>query len=104
MFKKNETPDYEYFSIYDTKVGSYREPMLAINRHDMIRQIHSLFRDPAQAANVLITNAEDFAVFKVGEYTKKSGTIQGTQHEHIANLHDIRAMVQKDQNQPLGLF
>lgn len=104
--RNSETPDFEYFTIYDNKVGIYREPMLAINRHDILRQFDSLFRDPKQQTNQLLTNAEDFSLFKVGEYSKKSGTIIGTAHEHIANLHEIRSAVQRNELrdvQPVGM-
>lgn len=100
MFGKNsqQDPDFEYFSIFDSKVGIYREPHLAVNRHDILRQIYTLFRDPKQAENQLLQNAEDFSIFKVGEYTKKTGKLVGCEPEHIANLHEIRSAVQRDQN------
>lgn len=105
MFGKNnqQQPDFEYFTIFDSKVGIYREPMLAVNRHDMLRQVDGLFRDPQQKTNQLLTNAEDFSLFKVGEYSKKTGVITPCQHEHIANLHDIRAAVQRSQIQDVGI-
>lgn len=90
-----QNPDLEYFVIFDSKVGVYREPMLAINRHDMLRQIDQIMRDPQNKLNQLVANAEDFALFKIGEYDKMKGVITTTQHEHIANLHDIRSAVQR---------
>lgn len=97
MFGKKDKAqaDLEYFTIYDSKTESYREPSLAINRHDLIRQIQNMFADPAQAKNVYLVNAEDYAIFKVGEFDRKTGIITSTPHEHIANMHDIRAVVQK---------
>lgn len=100
MFGKKEakeTPDFEYFSIYDSKVGVYREPMLAANRFDMVRQIDNLFRDPAQAKNQLLLNSEDFSLFKVGEFTKRTGLIIGCPPEHVANLHEIRAAIARSE-------
>lgn len=91
--KTNQAPDFEYFSIYDSKVGIYREPMLAINRHDILRQIDALFRDPQQQQNQLLQNAEDFALYKVGEFSKRTGVITSCPHEHVANLHEIRTAV-----------
>ncbi|WNK14458.1 MAG: nonstructural protein [Microvirus sp.] len=104
MFKpKVRETDYEYFTIYDSKTESYREPMLAVNQHDMLRQIDGLFRDPAQERNQLLTNAEDFSVYKIGTFTKKTGLITSVQPpEHIANLHEIRAAVRSTQP-PLGI-
>lgn len=91
--KDHEQPDFEYFTIFDSKVAAYRPPMLAINRHDMLRQLDGLFRDPNEQRNQLVTNAEDFSLFKIGSFSKKTGTIVGCNPEHIANLHDIRAAV-----------
>ena len=96
--KNQQTADYEYFTIYDSKTESYREPMLAINQHDLMRQIDNLFRDPQQERNQLLTNAEDFAVFRIGRFTKKSGLIESIQPpQHVVNLHDIRAAVRSTQ-------
>lgn len=104
MFGKNVQPknDYQYFTIFDSKVGIYREPVLGINEHDILRQIDALFRDPQQAQNQLVTNAEDFSLFRIGGFTKATGTITTQQPEHIANLHDIRAAVQRSSG-PQGI-
>lgn len=99
MFGKNNQPEpeFEYFTIFDSKTRSYREPILAINRHDLLRQVQNMFLDPKeQQKNPLYINAEDFSIFKIGEFDKKSGVITSTKQEHIANLHEIRASVEKD--------
>lgn len=90
---KKQDPDVEYFAIFDTKVGNYRIPMSAINREQMIRDTENLFRNPQQSTNSLVINAEDYQLFKIGEYDFKTGTMVGTQHEHICNLHDLKAGV-----------
>lgn len=91
MFKAKKNSDLEFFTIYDSKTESYREPMLAINRLDMIRSLEGLFRDSRQATNQLVTNSEDFSLFKVGEFDRKTGLIVSTNHEHIINLHELRS-------------
>lgn len=95
MFGKKDKPqaESEYFVIYDSKVGAYRNPMLATNRFDIIRQTESFFRDPKMELQDLCTNPEDFSIFKIGEYSKTTGVIVPTQHEHIANLHEIKSSV-----------
>jgi len=116
MFRKQpdvygETPDQQLFVIYDSKVGYYREPMLAMNRFDIIRQCETLFRDDKSQGNQLVTNSEDFQIFLIGSYNKKAGTVTPCAHEHIANLHEIRTMVQNSrprrvdpqQNLPMGI-
>lgn len=93
--------DREFFTIYDSKTGIYREPMIAFNQHDILRQIHNMMQDPAQLKNPLVTNAEDYSLFMVGAYDQKSGEIRPTQPlTHIANLHDIRAAIQRTQPDP----
>lgn len=103
-FRKNESnpPDFEYFTIFDSKSGLYREPFLAINRHDMLRQTENLIKDPQQKQNVLVTNSEDFQLFKIGDFTKRTAKINWHEPEHIANLHEIRASVMRE-NSPGAL-
>lgn len=89
--------DKQFFTIYDSKVGTYRAPILAINEHDVLRQIDTLFRDPDQKRNQLLLNAEDFSLFKIAEYSEKTGEIRPIEPiQHVANLHDIRSVVQRD--------
>lgn len=100
--KTEETPDLEMFTIYDTKVGNYRDPIFAINRFDMLRGIESFFRNPVNANDQMSTNSEDFQVFKIGSYIRKTGTVSGHHPEHIANLHEIRAItLQRETARPL---
>lgn len=95
MFGQNkETPDMEIFTIYDTKSKSYRAPSYGLNKHVVIREITNLLRDPAQANNQLLLNAEDFQIFKIGSYDYATGQITAHKPEHIANLHEIKASLQ----------
>jgi len=105
MFSKNKEvlpADFEYFTLFDTKVGIYKEPMLAINRHDILRQLDALMRDPEQQKNQLVTNAEDFQLFSVGNFTKRSGQIATWQPEHVANLHEIKQAATRSTVSPQG--
>lgn len=98
MFGKNKDKvDYEIFSIYDSKVDAYEMPMFAINQHDLTRQILNNFKDTSQhKTNKFFLNAEDFSLFRIGAYTKKSGTLLTQNPEHIANLHELRAAAQQE--------
>lgn len=100
---ENLSPDAEYFTIHDSKVGSYRDPVLAINRHDLLRQIDLFYRNESNHKDPLFINAEDFSIFKIGEYYKKTGTIYGCEPEHVANCHDLRSIVLRSQNGPVGI-
>ena len=93
MFKKKETTDndMELYLIFDSKVGCYERPNFAINDNDLIRQLLNMFRDPGQAQNKYILNAEDYSVFRVGGLQLKTGTFTLCQLTHVVNLHDLRA-------------
>lgn len=104
MFGKKENPDLEYFIIQDTKVGvPFREPVLAINRFDILRQIESLFSKPGEETNPLVQNSEDFQLFKIGEYNKRTGVITPCHHEHIANLFELKTAAQHRAAKPVGM-
>lgn len=94
---EKKVPDLKVFSIWDSKVQSYRSPQMAINNEDMIRQLMNMMRDPSQARNGLLVNAEDYQLFAIGIYDYKSGTLQGFQPEHVANLHELKAIVLREQ-------
>ena len=92
MFGKDQKrPDLEMFTIFDTKTATYRIPSYAINKYDLLRQIENMFKDPSQEKNDLNTNAEDFQVFKIGEYDRLTGQLAAQKPEHVANLHEIKA-------------
>lgn len=93
--KSPEENDYESFTIFDSKARTYREPLLAKSSDDMLRQVTNLFRDPAQNQNVLVTNPEDFSLFKIGEFSTKTGKFTPCTHEHLANLHDLHAAAKR---------
>lgn len=102
MFKKNENkpkPDMEYYAIYDSKMGEYsdREPITAQNRIALIRAVTALFNNPQEKQNPLLVNAEDFQIFKIGEYTKRTATIAPCHPEHILNLHELKSAIQLDE-------
>lgn len=93
--KETQEADFEYFTIFDTKVGAYRQPTLAANKFDILRELETLFRDPANQKAQLFQNAEDFQLFSIGNFRKKTGTIMSWQPEHVANLQDIKSAVMR---------
>lgn len=97
--KEVKEPDLEFFTIYDSKGKQYRSPMSALNSQVMIRDICNMMRDPGQAKNQLLVNAEDFSLFKIASYDYSSGLMSVFNHEHVANLHDLRAVVQAERVQ-----
>lgn len=97
--------DRELFSMYDSKTGLYREPIMLINQLDVLRQMDNMFRDEKQAKNPIVLNAEDYSLFRVGYYDVKTGEIKVCKPlEHVANMHDIRSAVQFEQQRvPHGI-
>ena len=100
MFGKSDKKqsDIELFTIFDSKTNSYGQPTFAINRHDLIRQVVNMFKEPEQQQkNTLYINAEDFSIFKIGSYDKSTGTLHADgKLEHVANLHDLRALIHQN--------
>lgn len=113
MFGSQQKPqaDLEIFVMYDSKVGVYHKPTYARNRHDVLRQLDNFMADPEQEKDMLYTNAEDFSLFKIGTYSQTSGQITPCNHEHVANLHEIRSSAQRrvmervgQQSAPVGIL
>lgn len=94
-------PDLKIFSIWDTKTQSYRSPQMAINNDDMVRQLMNMMRDPSQARNGLLVNSEDYQLFAIGKYDYKTGALEGNTPEHVANLHELKAIVQRELASPV---
>lgn len=97
MGKDEKQVDLELFTIYDSKSQSYDQPTFAPNRHVLMRDVMNLFRDSSQQKqNKYYLNAEDFSIHKIGSYDKKTGLIESQNLEHIANMHDLRALIQAE--------
>lgn len=97
MFNRNKSTsaDLEFFTVFDSKSQSYSEPFPAQNREVVIRDFANAFKkEDAPKVNRYFMNAEDFAVFKCGQFDLKSGTLVGQSLEHVINLHDLRAATQ----------
>lgn len=97
MFGKTKTEkvwDLELYVIYDSKAQTYGKPIFVKNKEVLLRDILQMFRDPQEQKNQLLTNAEDFSVFRVGGFNYSTGLVDATQPEHVANLHDLRSLVE----------
>lgn len=90
--KTQQDPDLELFTVYDSKSGAYDLPAFSLNRHVLMRDVINMLKDPQQSKNKYLTNAEDYSIFKIGEYSKKSGKLIAQNPEHIANMHELRTM------------
>lgn len=91
--KKESTADLEVFSIYDTKVGAYGVPQFAPNALSLIREYESQFADMQQHKSMLATHSEDYVLFKIGEFTKRTGKIEACTPTSIIGFHEIRTSV-----------
>lgn len=96
MFLRNKETekkgDLEVFTIFDSKSGGYDVPAFAQNKNVLMRDIVNMFNDPQQSRNKFLVNAEDYSIFKIGWYDKSTGQIESHNLEHVANMHDLRAM------------
>lgn len=88
--------DIQLFTIYDSKTMSYGAPTFAANHLDLQRSLINMFKEPEQKNNKYLVNAEDYSIFRIGSFDKKSGQLVGQNLEHVVNLHDLRAMAQPD--------
>lgn len=98
--KSQQEPDLEFFTVYDSKSKTYREPFPAPNKEVLLRDFNNAFRKAAREVgteketnNVYYTNAEDYSVFSIGTFDFSTGQITSKNLEHVINLHDIRSMI-----------
>lgn len=95
MFGQKIRPvDQEVFALYDSKAQCYNMPMFAMNQLVLLRELQGLLQDPGQSKNQLVTNPQDFHLFRIGTYEKKTGLIIGQVPEHIYDLHVIVAEIE----------
>lgn len=108
MFGKkpeNQQPDLCFFTIYDTKSGTYRNPVIAQDVNEVRRQLENNFLNPATQYDQYVTHSEDFQLFKLGTFDRKTGFITAHQPEHILNIHELRsaALQRRPSVPPTGL-
>lgn len=104
--RKSSQYDSEIFVVYDSKTESYRDPIFAINHLDIVREFQNAFEDPtAGQKNAYFKNSEDFSLFKIGTYTRKTGTIEAHKPTHVVNFHELKAAAMRRlaQNNPGAL-
>lgn len=100
--KNEKVKDFQLFSIYDSKAGFYRKPMLAETEFDIMREYQGMCLNPQQS-DVIVTNAEDFQVFRVGWFNKKEGLMVGQSPEHVFNLHELKTAALRTKTGPQGI-
>jgi len=92
--KTTEEPGLRYFTVFDSKGKMYNEPFPSMNRETAIREFITAFKHPeASIKNRYYMNAEDYSIFECGAFDHKTGTLVGSNLDHVVNLHDLRAMV-----------
>lgn len=83
---------YEVFTIFDSKAKAYEDPMFAPNHQVLIREIVNIFKGPNAFKNKFFMNAEDFSMFRIGTYSKRTGLVTPQNLEHVVNIHDLKAL------------
>lgn len=63
------------FTIFDSKLGTYRYPTLSQNQATIVRELDNMLRRDDQKSNVLVTNPADFTLFEVGTWDEQTCTI-----------------------------
>jgi len=89
-----------FFTIFDSKAQIYTKPLVAPNKETIVRELLNMMRDPSQANNMYLLNAEDYSLFDCGSFDSSTGLMSAGNLEHVANLHDLRALVKVDRPGP----
>lgn len=93
--KTEKEPSGEFFTVYDSKAKTYAEPFPCPNAAVLMRDFTTAFRNPEAATkNRYYQNAEDFSIFRCGSFDLQTGLITSSNLEHVANMHDLKAMVE----------
>lgn len=92
---KEQEPDGHFYTIFDSKAKAYSEPFPAPNNSVLMRDFVTAFKSPeAPTKNRYYQNAEDYSIFKCGNFNLRTGFVVGQSLEHVANMHDLKAMVE----------
>ncbi|WNK14270.1 MAG: nonstructural protein [Microvirus sp.] len=92
--KSENQVDQHVFAIYDSKAQTYNQPIFALNSLIIARELEAMFTDPNETKNFLVTNSEDYTLFKIGEYDRKTAKFIPCAPEAIFSMHEIKASVQ----------
>lgn len=95
--EKNNNIDTELFVVYDSKTDSYSDLIPAVNSLDVTREFFNAFMDPtAIQKNKYYKNAEDFSLFKIGSYGKKTAQLITNEPTHVVNFHELRSQTDRE--------
>lgn len=97
--KSDRQVDQVMYAIYDQVAECYSDLSYASNDQDLCRQLVNMFRDPRQSQNRYLLNAEDFTVYRVGNYNYQSGTVQAEDHKRVCNLVELRSAAERLQRE-----
>lgn len=89
---KAKNPELSLFTVFDSKAKTYDVPALSPSAPVLLRDVVNMLKDPQQSRNQYVTNAEDYSIFKIGTFDRLTGKITAHELEHVANMHDLRAM------------
>lgn len=77
----------QYFAIKDVKVG-FKSPFAAHNEQEAVRMIENTMN--SQGENELKMNAQDYQLYKIGEFCDQTGKFEGIDPEFVCNLIDYK--------------
>lgn len=90
--KVEEKRDLEVYSIYDNVTQQYNIPSYYMNQFEAIRTTERMFKDPRHKESLLVTNSEDYSLFHIGFFDRKTGSIEPLKApKRVLNLHELKA-------------
>lgn len=77
----------QVFAIRDLKM-EFRQPFFAFSSASVIRELTKTLK--SQSEDSLVTNPEDFQLFKVGEFDTTQGMFLNVESTFILNVNDLK--------------
>jgi hypothetical protein len=102
--KAEAQKDLLLYVIYDSKVDAYRDPIFSENDEVLLRSVVNEFTDPRYARTDMFLNAEDFTIFSIGYYQRKTGSITLSERRHVANVIELRTQAWKKMSAQDGVL
>lgn len=95
MFGSNKKQDVDLiaFCIYDSK-GTYGVPQFAPSPLSLIREYEAQWPQMVSNGSMLASHSEDYTIFKVGEFDRKTGKLTPVTPESVIGFHEIRSSVE----------
>jgi len=78
------------YTINDVKAANYLPPFTSMNNQTAIRQFSTAIMQEGHDFN---NNAEDYSLWRIGDYDTETTIIEQGNKELLANAHDIKSQI-----------